>query len=209
LDRPLVIADTFERRSGIPQRLVEAGLDVEVRGLGVGDYAAGRTLVERKTVLDLHGSIMKGRFWPQIGRLRLACGLPYLLVEGDDLDAGPLRPNAIRGACLALAELGVRVIRSRDADDSARWLSVLARRRRSSERPAYTQRPKLRRDDAEAMLAAVRGISRTTACALLDRFGSVENVLRSDESEWLSVPGVGPSRARALRRAISEQHRAS
>ena len=209
MDRPLVIADTFERRSGIPQRLVDAGPDVEVRGLGVGDYAAGRTLIERKTVLDLHGSIMKGRFWPQIGRLRLACGLPYLLVEGDDLDAGPLRPNAIRGACLALAELGVRVIGSRDADDSARWLSVLARRRRSSERPAYTQRPKLRRDDAEAMLAAVRGISRTTARALLDRFGSVENVLRSDESEWLSVPGVGPSRARALRRAISEQHRGS
>src|SRR6476646_701302 len=86
-----IVCDARERGVSIRRRLVELGVDVEVATLAAGDYAIGQTvLVERKTVSDLHLTIITGRFWLQIGRLRRGALAPYLLVEGVDLDAGPL-----------------------------------------------------------------------------------------------------------------------
>lgn len=68
-----------------------------------GDYAVGAdTLVERKRVLDLHSAVPKGRLWPQLAKLRSGCAFPYLLVEGTDIDRGPL--SAGRERVRALAE---------------------------------------------------------------------------------------------------------
>jgi ERCC4-type nuclease len=48
------------------------------------------------------------------------------------------------------------------------------------------------------LLAAVPGVSTASARALLDRFGSVAAVVAAGPDEWLTVPGIGPDRARAL-----------
>jgi DNA excision repair protein ERCC-4 len=51
-------ADTFEKRSGIPDFLEELGASVRIERLRVGDYdVGGETLVERKSVLDLHSCL--------------------------------------------------------------------------------------------------------------------------------------------------------
>jgi len=98
-----IVADVHEEKSGIPRFLEGLGATVETIALPAGDYRVGvDTIVERKRVLDLHSSIVKGHFWGQIGKLRASCPFPYLLVEGTALDRGPLHPNAIRGACLAV-----------------------------------------------------------------------------------------------------------
>src|SRR5436190_23990646 len=81
----------------------------EIRSLPLADYEAGLALVERKSVFDLHAAIIEGRFWPQIGRLSRTARRPYLLVEGVDLDAGPLKPASARGAVLAVGELGIGI----------------------------------------------------------------------------------------------------
>ena len=182
---------------------------MEVARLTTGDYDLGNgVLVERKTVADLHLSLERGRLWRQIGDLRRVAALPYLLVEGHELDAGSITPAGIRGACLAVVGQGVALIRSDSADDSATWLRLLALRtcgtRPGRDRPVYAQRLKAPRELVpEAMLAAVPGISVRAARALLDRFGSVSAVLRAGETEWLEVPGIGPRRATALRDAVS------
>jgi ERCC4-type nuclease len=33
----------------------------------------------------VNAAVLKGRFWPQLGKLRAACAFPYLLVEGSDI----------------------------------------------------------------------------------------------------------------------------
>ena len=203
-----VFADVFERASGIPELLAQAGVDVRVVRLAAGDYAVGGGgLVERKSVLDLHGSILSGRFWAQIGKLRFASVKGYLLVEGPDLNDGPLHPNAIRGACVAALELGVALIRSADPGDTAVWLQRLAERRHRTagrDRPVYAQRPapKAGPAAAEAMLAAVPGISSQRARALIRHFGSVRAVLDASDDELGLVPGIGPARIGALRRTV-------
>jgi ERCC4-type nuclease len=210
-----IVADIHEHASGVPKFLEERGLSVESRVLWAGDYIVGeRAIVERKTVSDLHVSIVRGRFWPQVGRLREGTRFAYLLVEGVHLDAGPLRLPAIRGVWLALADLGITVLRSNSPEDSALWLHLLARRRseaHNATRPTYAQRPKARDPGvtAEAALAAVPGVSRISAQALLDHFGTLAAVAGADQADWQRVPGIGPARARALETAFHTEHTTS
>ena len=207
-----IIVDTHERRSGIAETLAELGAEIEVAALPAGDYAVGAdTLVERKRVLDLHAAVLKGRLWPQLGKLRGACAFPYLLVEGTDLDRGPLHHNAIRGVCLAVIDQGIALLRSGYQRDSALWIHRLAVRCQqlepAAERPAYAQRPRPKpgAETAEALLAAVPGISTSSARALLERFGSVAAVVAADPTEWLKVPGIGQERARALEQTFRRE----
>jgi ERCC4-type nuclease len=203
-----IVADVFERRSGVIEALRERGVSVELRCLETGDYALpGHVLVERKTVLDLHESIRRGRLWGQLGGMRRASRLPYLLVEGPSIDDGPLEPDAIRGACLAVMGQGISLVRAADATEAACWLHLLAARtggvRPGRDRPVYAQRLKPPRTlVAEAMLAAVPGISVTGARALLLRFGTVAGVVSAGHDAWLTVPGIGRARAAALREAL-------
>jgi DNA excision repair protein ERCC-4 len=200
----LVVADIHERQSGVPHLLKERGASVRVEGLRAGDYhLPSGAIVERKTVRGMHLGIVGGTLWPQLGRLRNAARLPYLLIEGCDLDNGPLSPAAVRGACLALSDLGITVLRSADPSDSALWLYGLAKRRQHAptrQRPAYAQRPKAEPGihTAEAMLASVPGISTVSARALLSRFGSVAAVLAAEPDDWEAVAGIGPQKAKFL-----------
>jgi ERCC4-type nuclease len=74
----------------------------------------------------------------------------------------------------------------------------------AAERPAYAQRPRPKpgEETAEAVLASVPGISTTSARALLKRFESVAAVVAAGPAEWLTVPGIGPERARALEETL-------
>ena len=205
-----IVVDVHERQSGIADTLRELGAEVEIAALPAGDYAVGAdTLVERKRVLDLHGAIVKGRLWPQLSKLRAGCSYPYLLVEGTDIDRGPLHHNAIRGACLAVIDQGIALLRSGYQRDSALWIHRLAVRCQeiepAAERPVYAQRPRPKPGDetAEALLAAVPGISTGSARALLERFGSVADVITAGPDEWLTVPGIGPERVRALQETLT------
>jgi Fanconi anemia group M protein len=203
-----IVADAYERRSGVLEALLGRGVEVEIARLPVADYdlPAG-ILVERKTIADLHVTLQRGRFWRQVAELRKHARLPYLLIEGGNLDRGPIAANAIRGACLAVIGQGVPIISSRNSADSAAWLHLLALRgngmRLPRDRPAYSQRLKPPSAQVkEAMLAVVPGLSVAGARALLAHFGSVAQVVNAGYDAWREVRGIGPRRARALERAI-------
>jgi ERCC4-type nuclease len=206
-----IVADVHERRSGVPDALDRLGVRVTTRALTRGDYVlAPGCVVERKAVVDLHLSIQRGRFWHQMRKLRSTGARPCLLVEGRSLrlEHGGLQLDSIRGALLAVSDLGVTIVRSEDGDDSAAWMVRLAVRRLqvgAYDRPVYAQRPKRRGPaPAEQALAAVPGISTTTARALLTRFGSLQNVISATEKDLLAVAGLGPVRTRALLEMIEQ-----
>jgi ERCC4-type nuclease len=206
-----VVVDVFERESRISEHLRALGVPVEMRSLANGDYVVGASVIERKTARDLGSAIVRGRFWPQIGRLRKPFDGRYLLVEGLDLEESRLRPQSIRGILLTVGDLGFDVVRSADPADSAMWLAVLARRPTRTAgkwRPRYAQRPNYA-ETPEAMLASVPGISSHGARALLNHFGNVQAVVNAAEAEWLSVPGIGPKKAAALAKAIRHTRRPS
>jgi len=178
-----IVADVQERRSGVPAALEALGVEVEIASLPAGDYAIGAdTIVERKEVLDLHSAIAK--------------------------------KHAVRGARLAAIDEGIALLRSDDRDDTARWLHRLAVRCQRvelpAERPLGGKLPRLPADStsAEALLAAVPGISSASARALLGQFGTAAGVLAAEPSEWLVVPGIGARPRQGARAYAAGQVRA-
>ena len=78
---PRIICDVHEVRSGVPADLARLGAELEIRSLARGDYVVAiDAIVERKAIADLHSSIVEGRFWAQMAKIRLA-RRPYLLIE--------------------------------------------------------------------------------------------------------------------------------
>jgi ERCC4-type nuclease len=211
LDHVVVVtADVHELRSGVPKRLEVLGVEVVRKRLPVGDYIVGTgAIVERKSVLDLQDSLVKGRFWLQIGRLRRAATWPYLLIEGAGLEQGPVNAEALRGLWLAVADLAVTVLNSKDSTETALWLRRLATRRQqpsNRDRPPYAQRfTRVRPHPAEAALAAAPGVSVKTARLLLERFGSLSEVVAAGRDEWQSIAGVGPHRAASLASMVHDE----
>jgi DNA excision repair protein ERCC-4 len=200
-----VVVDVFEQASGVPAALGRLGAEITIEPLVAGDYRIGdEILIERKTAPDLHGSLARNRLWAQLGRLRDTAPYPYLLVEGDDLDAGPRHPNAIRGALLAAADAGITLLRSRDPDDSASWINRLALRHarrtgtpRTHPSTRATQPPPFQ-DPRVGALAAVPGISTGTARTLLDHYGSIERLIAAGPDHWATIDGIGTIRTHAL-----------
>ncbi|MBD0330503.1 MAG: hypothetical protein ICV64_10440 [Thermoleophilia bacterium] len=161
---------------------------------------------------DLHHSVAQGRFWRQLGALRDSCATPYLVVEGRTLDAGQLSPAGVRGVCVAVMDRGVRLVRSDGTADTARWLVRIAvrnHRDRDRDRPAYGQRPPASESPAECALAAVPGISVAGARALLECFGSVARVASATSQELAAVPGIGHTKATAIRTTLNPSRASS
>jgi ERCC4-type nuclease len=200
-----ITVDVRERRSGMPALLSELGAEVVLVTLAVGDYAFGDRVVERKSVTDLLASLKGDRLWGQVGALRRDPRRAYLMVEGAELDAGPVPPRALRGAILKVLDNGIRVLRTSSRWDSAIRLDLLARqeeRRLERRRQAQVGRRPIAVSPV-GLLAAIPGIGPDQARALVDAFGSIGEVAAASEDELRSVPGIGPERARTLLRTLN------
>ena len=204
-----IVADHRETPSGVPDALTALGVPVRTATLRVGDYAIGvHTRVERKTVRDLHESVVSGRFWTQLNHLRAITSFPVILVEGRDVDAGPLSRNGIRGVLVALSDRGIPVLRATDPADSARWIRALLTSREQRRRVqvhAPFRRPVGRRDPtAVAMLSVVPTISLANARDLVDTFGKLRTIANADVGDLTTVSGIGPRRAGAVYEAFNQ-----
>jgi Fanconi anemia group M protein len=199
--------DTREGDASVPKALAALGVEFERVRLPAGDYAyRGDWTIERKTVRDLHLSARSGRLWRQLLAVRRGTGRPYLLVEGGALGAGPLGDAAIRSVLLAVVDLGVIVLQSGDAYESAFWIDRLIRRANGSRRTRgpVLPRPGLvdRAGPAVEALSAAAGISTVTAHALLQRFGSVANIAAASPAELQAVRNIGRRRAAAVHQLL-------
>ncbi len=204
----VVIADHREIPSGVPPALEKLGVRVELATLPAGDYVVRtQTKIERKTVRDLHSAVASSRFWRQLNRLRASAKYPIVVVEGQNLDAGPLSKSGVRGALVALGDRGIPVIRSTGPDDTALWIRSIALsrtpRKRVWVRPPY-RRPTGARDGIEvSMLCAIPLVTLPAARALVARFGSIRSIAQATPAELRAVPGIGPRRADAVHRALT------
>src|SRR5829696_8436001 len=173
-----VLVDHRERNSAILEALVAAGLDVRLTDLPVGDYVLGHGLaVERKGPHDLGASIRDGRIFDQAVRLQSAFAQAVLMLEGEPRG---ISEDAWRGAVCRLVEDGFTVLHSLDAEDSAAWITRLAKRARragpSTPTDGPRRSPRHPSAQAEAMLSVVPGISSAMARSLLAPHGSITAV---------------------------------
>jgi len=202
---PAIIVDDRETSSRVAERLHELGASITLERLESGDYAVGdRILVERKTVQDFMNTLIERDLFGQLRAMADAAARPILVIEGeDDLYAvRNIHPNAIRGTLAAITvDMGIALMRTRDADDTAEMLYVLAQRE-GSERGERKMHPKKSyrsvREEQEYALAAFPNVGLKSARLLLEHFGSLKAIIDADPEELASVRGIGEKTAHGI-----------
>lgn len=206
--------DDRETRSALFTHLKsDPTFSVQVERMPLGDYLLeGRFLIERKTLPDLAASIKSGRLFSQV--LRLASTnkwQPLLLLEGSshELADSGMRWEAIQGALVMITlHIGIPLLRSRSAAETAKTFRFIARQGRSIARGALARpgkRPRGKRALQCRILQGLPGIGPERAIRLLDHFGSIEAVLQANTDALASVPGIGGSTAERIRWAVREK----
>lgn len=209
-----VVADHRERDAGVLP-ILEKMPDVEVcvEHLSIGDYVIDDVFVfERKTLPDLAASIKDARLFRQACRLATDNRRAAFLLEGTAVDLGQsiMRREAIQGALVTITLMfGLAVLRSRDAEESAKLMIYAARQARAWSTgaiPRRVRRPKGKRKAQLQVLQGLPGVGPERATRLLDEFGSVESVLSASVDELEAIDGVGTKTASGIKWVVSEHH---
>ncbi|MBN1269540.1 MAG: nuclease [Kiritimatiellae bacterium] len=202
-----IIVDDRERQGGVLEHLRSMpDVEVVVRRLRVGDYDVGWGVVfERKTLQDFAASVVDGRLFRQAARLANGWAKPVCVLEGPPtaMSQRGLSREAFQGALIAVSVVfGIPVLRSADPAETARLLCFTARqviRRSRGIVKRNTLRPTTRRRLQLYVLQGLPRVGVEKAQCLLERFGTVEDVMCAEEEELCEVHGIGPGTARAIR----------
>ncbi|MBN1160233.1 MAG: DEAD/DEAH box helicase [Candidatus Diapherotrites archaeon] len=203
-----IFADMRERNSGILQELIKKDMDVQLEQLKVGDFLITEEIaVERKELNDFVSSLIDGRLFSQVTELKENFDKPLIIVEGegDIYSIRNVSPNAIRGAMSSLLlDYGIPIYVSKGIEDTAEILNVIARREqldlKKEVRLRGEKRAMLLPENQQYIIEGLPGVGPTLAKQLLKHFGSVKAVITASERELLQAEGIGPQRAKEIKR---------
>ena len=213
-----ISVDYRERRSGIPEllRMTDA-VNVTETHLISGDYKINKQwLIERKTLTDLAASIIDGRLFRQIaGMHEQNAGLkPILLLEGSStsLASSNMRREAILGALITVTlYMNTPILRSLNAKESASLIMYIAKQQErfchfsSINYHPVPRKPQSKNKQQIMILQSLPGVGTQRAKALLQRFGTIEQVMISSAQELMKVDGIGRKSAESIKWVLQEQ----
>ncbi len=215
-ETPAVYVDHREIRSGVSRILENAGINVIMQTLEVGDYVpSDRVCIERKTTADFLDSLISGRrdLFRQIADLARTSERPVLIIEGGDIyDLRQIHPNAVRGAIASIAiDFSVPVIMSRDEEDTAAMIAAIAKREQQDHGREVAMHGKrsamMLPEQQEYIVSAISNIGPVVAKNLLKHFGSVEAVMQASREELKGVELVGPKTADRIREVVGGEYK--
>lgn len=205
-----IYADDRERSSGIPEMLRgQFQMSVVESRLAIGDYWLGTgIIVERKTINDFALSIIDGRLFRQILRIKQRSESAVLILEGNPVQslAVDMHPHAFKGGLLSVAlDWETPVVFSESAADTALLLWLMQEKhgplkKSVSIRPG--RRPKRLNARQLYILQGLPSVGPTTASRLLEHFGSVERVVNASAGQLVEVSGVGRKTADKIREVV-------
>ena len=208
-----IVCDHREKGNTIVKELIEMGIKVRLAQLESADYVvAGKVAVELKKVDDFVSSMLDGRLLGQVKELRSKFEKSVLIVEGEEdiYSVRRVHANAIRGALASIVlGFGVPVLYTKDANDTAALLAVMAKReQQSSGRVAslHSSKPQGVRNQQEFIVNSFPSVGPSVAQKLLLHFGSVEKIVQASEKELLEVSGVGKTIVSRIREVLAAKY---
>lgn len=206
-----IIADDRESRLVIAELESHPDCRVSVQRLPLGDYLVdGRLLFERKTLPDFAASVMDGRLFRQAARIASSKLHGIIVLEGTvkDLANHGISREALQGALISVSVIfGIPLLRALDAAETARLMLHAARQIRTARTGAVAckgRRSKAKRRIQLHILQGLPGIGPGRAQSLLEKYGSVQNVMQADYADLLDTSNIGEETAKRIRWAVSE-----
>lgn len=196
-----IIIDKHEKNSLVVSELAENNIEIEFKMLPVADYIIGNIAIERKTVDDFISSMLNKRLARQLGNLKQYKSR-ILIIEGvgekqlyNDSNETGIHANAIRGMLLSiLLNSQTPVLFTQDYKDTAKFLTVLAKRMEKPTRGVSLRARKKSFDAAEQqqiILEGFPGIGPVTAKELLRKFKTIKAVINAPVKELEKVKKLG------------------
>ena len=203
-----IIIDKRESKSGIPELLKSVGIKIEMKTIPIGDYiVAPETIVERKSIHDFISSVFDGRLFDQCDRLKEHFQFPIILLEGDvdEIEEITENPLIFYGALATIAlDFKIPVIPTPNASHSAKLLVSLCSRKDIPKGPFLKKIRKSNNIQKQqlSVLTSLPGIGEKLAKRMLKKFGTPIRVLTASLSELSKVEGLGPSRAKKIKKML-------
>jgi len=201
---PRISIDDRETSSKVVEVLSGLGAAIRLERLTHGDYAIGdRILIERKTTRDFVDTLINRDLLGQVKAMAETVPRPVLIIEGGDLyTQRAIHPNAIKGVLAALTiDMGVSLLFTRDEQDTAQMLFVLAKREDSErgERKVHPHKShRSVREEQEYIISAFPEIGMKNARLLLSHFGSVQAIANAELLELTAIKGIGEKTAQKI-----------
>lgn len=171
--------------------------------LKIGDYVISeRAIIERKTRADFESSIIDGRMFDQAIKLKETYERVIYIIEGKAFQ-GRINRGALLGAVSSLIlDFGFSVFFTQDEPASVELIVALAKREQGdSKNHILIKKPKKSEDlDVQLVytLASFPMLGEKAANNLLEQFGTIENVVNSNEQKLSETKGISAKRAREI-----------
>ncbi len=176
---------------------------LEESQLDVGDYViSDRTIIERKTRDDFESSIIDGRMFDQAVKLKDTYERVVYIIEGKTFQ-GRINRNAVLGAVSSLIlDFGFSVFFTQSVEGTVELIVALAKREQGeSKNKILIKKPK-KSDDLDVQLvytmASFPMLGEKAAARLLEQFGTIENIINSNEQKLSETNGISKKRAREI-----------
>jgi Fanconi anemia group M protein len=211
-----IVIDHRETKSGVAKVLDRLGMELSFAALEVGDYVVSdRLAVERKRTDDFTSSLIDGKrnLFAQLSNLARVYEKPVLIIEGAELfTSRQINPNAIYGSLVSIAiDFGVSLLYSRDEEETAAILKILAKREQTENKreinPHGKKSASTLAEQQEYLISSISNIGPKAARNLLLYFGSVEAVMKADPAELRKVKLIGPKTAARIREILESPYK--
>lgn len=188
-----ILIDNREKNSLVSSYLKKEFI-LEFQQLPVADYIVRGIAIERKTISDLKSSIINKRIFSQLQELK-QFPKHILLVEGiseEDIYSGTIHENALRGFLLSAAlDYQVPIIFTQNAEDTAKYLSVLAKKTEKPEMSIRASKITMTKEEqVQFILEGFPHIGPAKAKKLLEKFRSLKNIFNAPEEELKDILGI-------------------
>lgn len=208
----LIYADYREKGSGIIKKLIDIGINIELKKLEVGDYLLSDNLVvEYKTIPDFVDSLIDKRIFTQLKSMK-KYRKQLIILEGvqDMYVERKLHPNAIRGMLAVISvDYGIPILHTRDSEESSMLMAVIARREQNENKKEFTmhsQKPLTLKEQQEYLISALPGVGPVLSKPLLRKFGSVTNIIKASIEELKQVDLIGDIKATSIRKVLDSKY---
>lgn len=202
-EAPLIYVDSRETVS-LVEGLRKLGGRVEVKSLDFGDFVlSSDVVVERKTVDDFVKSVMDGRLFKQMAKMRENYRRPILILEGEMKDVVGIGEKAFFGALASvISDFQIPIMTTRDEKETLKIIYHVAHREQSERerevRVRGGRKPSSLSEIQRYIVSGIPGVDTVLADRLLKEFGTLEKVFSSDEKELKKAKGIGKKLARRI-----------
>jgi Fanconi anemia group M protein len=208
-----IIVDNREFNSTVVRELAKRDVTIEPQQLPVGDYIiSDRICVERKLVSDFLQSLIDGRLFVQLKKIKEEYQSAIMILEGEGLfTSRKINSSAIYGALASIiSDFHIPIISTASAIETAELVRTLAAR----EQLENKRLPEIR-GEKHAMtlperqrfiIESLPNVSAILAHRLLEKFGTVSAIFSAKIDELIKVKGIGKRTAREIREAIEKEY---